>query len=91
MSLTVYFTSVSSSLKIKKEQDHIMSVLKSKKIPFNAVDISQNPQDKELMREIAGNPTALPPQICKGKKYCGDATGFQEAIEEEKLESFLNL
>ncbi|XP_067337963.1 SH3 domain-binding glutamic acid-rich-like protein 3 [Channa argus] len=91
MSLTVYFTSVSSSLKIKKDQEDIMSILKSKKIAFKAVDISQNPQDRDLMRKIAGNPAALPPQICKGDVYCGDATEFREAIELETLEAFLKL
>ncbi|KAF3702785.1 40S ribosomal protein S12 [Channa argus] len=57
--------------RIKKDQEDIMSILKSKKIAFKAVDISQNPQDRDLMRKIAGNPAALPPQICKGDVYCG--------------------
>lgn len=56
---------------MKKDQEKIFNVLHSKKIPFQAVDISQNPADKDLMRKIAGNPTALPPQICNGDVYCG--------------------
>lgn len=35
------------------------------------MDISQNSDDKDQMREIAGNPTALAPQICNGEVYCG--------------------
>lgn len=59
------------ALQIKKDQDRIFSVLTSKKIPFKSVDISQNSEDKDLMRNRAGNAAALPPQICNGNVYCG--------------------
>ncbi|XP_026196557.1 GRX_SH3BGR domain-containing protein [Anabas testudineus] len=91
MTLTVYITSVSSSVKIKKDQERIISVLQSKKISFKPVDISQNPADKDTMRKIAGNPTALPPIICSEGVYCGDITAFENAIEEDKLYQFLKL
>lgn len=91
MSIRVFFTSVSSSVEMKKKQERIFSVLTSKHIPFVAVDISQNPDDRQLMRKIAGDPKALPPQICKGDAYCGDFTSFENAIEEERLEAFLKL
>ncbi|XP_071335179.1 SH3 domain-binding glutamic acid-rich-like protein 3 [Trachinotus anak] len=91
MPLKVFFSSVSGSLEMKKNQDRIFSVLGSKKIPFEAVDISQNSEDKDLMRKRAGNPTALPPQICNGDVYCGDITAFDNAIEMEQLEQFLKL
>uniref|UniRef100_A0A8C4ECA7 Uncharacterized protein n=1 Tax=Dicentrarchus labrax TaxID=13489 RepID=A0A8C4ECA7_DICLA len=69
--LQVFYTSVSSSLEIKKHQEKIFLILDGKKIQYKPVDISQNSEDKDLMRKIAGNPTALPPQICKGNVYCG--------------------
>lgn len=56
---------------MKKNQDWIFSVLSSKKIPFKTVDITQNSEDKDLMRKKVGDPTALPPQICNGDVYCG--------------------
>uniref|UniRef100_A0A3B4WFD9 GST N-terminal domain-containing protein n=1 Tax=Seriola lalandi dorsalis TaxID=1841481 RepID=A0A3B4WFD9_SERLL len=71
MPLTLFFSSVSGSLELKKNQDRIFFVLESKKIPFEAVDISQNPEHKDLMRKRAGNPKALPPQLCNGDIYCG--------------------
>lgn len=46
-------------------------MLSSKKIKYRAVDITQNPEDKDLMRKIANNPTALPPQIANESTYCG--------------------
>ncbi|KAM9840762.1 SH3 domain-binding glutamic acid-rich-like protein 3 [Aulostomus maculatus] len=87
--LQVFYTSVSSSLMIKKQQEQIFGVLTSHKIPFEAVDISQDSQLKELMRTIAGNQSALPPQICYGDVYCGNHAAFENAIETETLNSFL--
>lgn len=46
-------------------------ILEGKKIPYELVDISQKVESKELMRQIAGDSTALPPQICNGDVYCG--------------------
>lgn len=58
-------------LQLKKHQDRIFNVLDSKKISYEVVDISQNPKDKDFMREMAGDSKALPPQICNGDVYCG--------------------
>ncbi|MEQ2316576.1 hypothetical protein AMECASPLE_033860 [Ameca splendens] len=71
MGVIIYMASVSSSLELKKNQERIFSVLSSKKIPFKAVDITQNSEDKDVMRKKAGNPKALPPQIFNGDAYCG--------------------
>ncbi|KAM6915211.1 SH3 domain-binding glutamic acid-rich-like protein 3 [Xenentodon cancila] len=91
MPVTVFLTSVSGSLELKKKQERVVSILTSKNIPFKPVDISQNSDDKDLMRKRAGNPTALPPQICNGDVYCGDFDAFENAIEMEELEKFLGL
>ncbi|XP_013874385.1 SH3 domain-binding glutamic acid-rich-like protein 3 [Austrofundulus limnaeus] len=91
MSVILYYASVSSSVELKKKQERIMSVLTSKKISYKAVDITQNAQDKDLMRKKAGNPAAMPPQICNGDVYCGDFEAFENAIECEELEKFLKL
>lgn len=56
---------------IKKNQERVFSILNAKKIPFQPVDISQSSHDKDLMRQGAGDPTALPPQIFNGDVYCG--------------------
>uniref|UniRef100_A0A3B3YRC2 Uncharacterized protein n=1 Tax=Poecilia mexicana TaxID=48701 RepID=A0A3B3YRC2_9TELE len=79
------------SFQMKKNQERIFSVLTSKNIPFKQVDITQNSEDKDLMRKKANNPTALPPQIFNGDAYCGDINAFNEAIENEELEKFLKL
>lgn len=56
---------------MKKNQQKIFSILDGKKIPYQLVDISQKTELKDLMRRLAGNKTALPPQICNGDEYCG--------------------
>ncbi|XP_041814943.1 SH3 domain-binding glutamic acid-rich-like protein 3 [Chelmon rostratus] len=91
MPVKVFYSSVSGSLELKKHQQLIMSILDSKSIPYDLVDIAQNSDDKDLMRKIAGNPTALPPQICNGDVYCGDFAAFENAVEMEDLEQFLKL
>ena len=46
-------------------------VLESKEINFEVIDIASSSDDKEKMRELAGDPTALPPQIVNNGVYCG--------------------
>ncbi|XP_020776778.1 SH3 domain-binding glutamic acid-rich-like protein 3 [Boleophthalmus pectinirostris] len=91
MALVLYYSSVSGNTEMKKRQEKMIMVLTAKKIDFRAVDISQNSDDKDLMRKLVGDPKALPPQICRGDSYCGDFTAFENAIEEERLEAFLKM
>ena len=46
-------------------------VLDSKKIPYRKLDIAADELLKKKMRDIIGDPRALPPQLCNGNKYCG--------------------
>ena len=51
---------------IKKNQQKIEMILESKKIPFQKLDIAADETLKTKMREIAGDPKALPPQLANG-------------------------
>ncbi|CAB3982371.1 SH3 domain-binding glutamic acid-rich 3 [Paramuricea clavata] len=88
--IILYWTSVTSSLEIKKEQQRIEMVLSGKKIEYEKVDISLVEGAKEKMREICGEGT-LPPQLCKGDTYLGNYAQFDAAIENEELDKFLKL
>ena len=88
--IILYWTSVTSSLEIKKEQQRIEMVLSGKKIEFEKVDISLVEGAKEKMREICGEGT-LPPQLCRGDTYLGNYVQFEAAIENEELDKFLKL
>jgi len=87
----VFLSSVSSNLETKKNQQKIKMVLDGKKIPYRLIDISSNEEGKQVMRELAGNPKCLPPQIANGDQYCGDFAAFDEAVEMENLNEFLKL
>lgn len=69
----------------------MVAVLESKKIPFEKVDIAASEESKYRMRELCGDPKALPPKIFKGERYLGDYEAFEFAIETESLPEFLSL
>ena len=46
-------------------------ILDGKKIPYNKLDIAADDKLKQKMRDIVGDPSAVPPQLCNGDKYCG--------------------
>ncbi|XP_077986728.1 SH3 domain-binding glutamic acid-rich protein homolog [Glandiceps talaboti] len=90
MVVKVYYSSVSSSLEIKKAQQKIFMVLEGKKIAFERVDISADDEAKKFMLEKTTE-HALPPQIFNDDQYCGDFESFDESVEMETLDSFLKL
>ncbi|MCI4387211.1 hypothetical protein PGIGA_G00071560 [Pangasianodon gigas] len=91
MSITIYFSSVSGSREIKKQQAEIFQFLDSKQIKYFVKDITVSPDVKKEMREKVGNPEALPPQVFNGNKYCGDYQAFFNAVEDGKPETFFKL
>ena len=46
-------------------------VLEGQKINFQKVDIGMDLEEREKMRELAGNEEAIAPQIVNGDQYCG--------------------
>ena len=46
-------------------------VLDCRKIAYDVVDIAAAESAKRKMRELAGDPKALPPQIFNGDQHCG--------------------
>ena len=57
---------------MKKKQRRILDVLKSKGYDVEEVDIAASgTSNKEKMRRLCKDQTALPPQICKGEEYIG--------------------
>ncbi|KAL6483083.1 hypothetical protein MHYP_G00079550 [Metynnis hypsauchen] len=91
MSIVVYFSSAGGSREVNKQQTAIFNFLDSKKFIYRALDITQSSDLKNEMRKKVGNPSALPPQVFNGDKYCGDFQAFFEAVEEGKPEKFFKL
>ena len=89
--LVVYWSSVSSILETKKQQQKIFMILDGKKIPYVSMDISEGKgESKVKMREICGE-KSLPPQIVNNGIYCGDYAAFDQAVECEVLQEFLKI
>lgn len=90
--ITVYHSSISCSQEVKKRQQTVEFILTSKKYNVKFVDLASIGESaKTEMREIADDPKCLPPQIAKGKEYCGNFVGFMEAVEDGQLLQFLKL
>ncbi|XP_062928135.1 SH3 domain-binding glutamic acid-rich-like protein 3 [Mobula hypostoma] len=91
MAIIVYYCSITAKVELEKKQKHIESVLSSKGIPYTLLDLSANAELKDEMRAKVGDPNAMAPQIFNGNQYCGDYDAFFQAVESEKIDSFLKL
>ena len=56
---------------IKKHQQKIEMILSSKGYDVEYIDVAASEEDKKKMRDLSGNPKALPPQIFNDDQYCG--------------------
>ena len=46
-------------------------ILDAKKIPYEKLDVAADESLKARMRELSGNPKAIPPQLFNDDQYCG--------------------
>ncbi|XP_055750067.1 SH3 domain-binding glutamic acid-rich-like protein 3 [Salvelinus fontinalis] len=91
MGVKLYYTTVTASREVKSQQAEVMRILDSKSIQYELIDISVGGEVRDEMRSKAGNPTAVPPQICNEDQYCGNYEMFSDAVEEDKVEQFLKM
>jgi len=97
MGIRVFISGNSGNQKISNEQQTICSVLKTRNIEFEKIDIAapgMEPQ-RNFMRNNGkkrdGQRYPLPPQIFNGEQYRGDFFDFDIANEDDVLEEFLGL
>lgn len=62
---------IKSLLQLKKQQQKIEMLLDSKKIEYEKLDIAASEDFKKKMRDLIGDPKALPPQLFNEDQYCG--------------------
>lgn len=91
MGVKLYYSSVTASRTIKSQQSDVIRILDSKGIKYELIDISQGGELRDEMRNKAGDPTAVPPQLFNEDQYCGNFEMFEEAVEEDTVEQFLKL
>ncbi|KAM3936425.1 SH3 domain-binding glutamic acid-rich-like protein 3 [Leptodactylus fuscus] len=89
MSLILYVTSVTHSRETKARQCEVKRIFETRGIKYDSVDISLDKCYLEEMRKKAGDPCAVPPQLCRGDKYIGGYTELVDAVEDGKLEELL--
>ncbi len=94
MVLRVYFISTTGRRDIRKGQIHVFSVLSSWKYEYEAIDVAA--PENEIQRNFvidsgkkSDDGKIVLPQIFKEEKCCGDYLDFLNAIEDEKLQLFL--
>ncbi|KAF5398158.1 SH3 domain binding glutamate rich protein like 2 [Paragonimus heterotremus] len=95
MVVRVFYSSLSGSVAIKKQQNDIIDLLSAKNVQFEKIDLSE-PNNEETKNAIYEGIKKLerpivPPHIFSGDEYLGGYGEFKEAIEMEELESFLKL
>ncbi|KAL7382636.1 hypothetical protein ABVT39_025558 [Epinephelus coioides] len=91
MGIKLYYTTVTASRTVKSQQAEVIRILDSKKIQYELIDISVGGELRDEMKNKAGNPTAIPPQLFNEDQYCGDYEMFSEAVEADTVDQFLKL
>ncbi|XP_072376115.1 SH3 domain-binding glutamic acid-rich protein homolog [Diabrotica undecimpunctata] len=103
MVVQVYITGVSCNTEVKSRQQRVLSILDSKSIKYEIVDITGEDGEKPkaymqlnatslggtLNDPVPKHP--LPPQLFNDGIYCGDYDMFDEANELGELKSFLKI
>lgn len=91
MVIKVYYSSITPSLVIKKQQQHIQNVLETLKVEFELVDVMVGKEAKIKMCKFSNNPKAIPPQLFNEDDFCGNYEEFYSAVEKSEVEKFLKL
>lgn len=89
--VTLFVSDISGNKETKKRQQHMRTQLEAHKVPFDVIDVAQDSDALDKMRELVGDEGALAPQIANGDEYCGGFEEFEAAIEGEHLGEFLKL
>lgn len=87
--IRIYISSVSGNRQIKKRQNLLRSFLLARKICFEEIDLAQEEEIKQQLKKDIG-PTIKPPIIFVDNKLCGTFSDFEDACEEETLDTFFN-
>jgi len=84
--VTIYYSSIPGSTKIRKETSRTQDILSAKKIAFEMVDVAVE-DNKNIMQKISGK-TAIPQIVVEGE-FKGLFEEFELANEDGLVEEFL--
>eukprot|EP00056_Hartaetosiga_gracilis_P016281 m.4562 g.4562 ORF g.4562 m.4562 type:complete len:93 (-) comp3928_c0_seq1:542-820(-) len=91
MTITLYLSSISSDLALKKHMHYIEDILQGQGIEYEKIDVATQLGTLKEMRDKMGNDKAIVPQIFVDDKHVGGYDELFAAVEDEELKSFLNL
>ncbi|KAI3640625.1 hypothetical protein MIR68_001503 [Amoeboaphelidium protococcarum] len=84
--VTVYYSSVSGNMSIKKNQQAVLNVLDGKKVPYKLVDVAADEKARVEMKQKSGKATL--PQVFVDGQFKGGFEDFELATEDGKLNEF---
>lgn len=94
MTIKLYTSTVSGSIKVSKATEKIENILTAQKIEFEVIDVSRNEEAKNFLKENKPDPAQLGitlPQVWNGDKFAGDYTQIEDANEWGELKKVLML
>ncbi|XP_020510642.1 SH3 domain-binding glutamic acid-rich-like protein 3 [Labrus bergylta] len=91
MGIKLYYTTVTASRTVKSQQAEVIRILDSKSIQYELIDISVGGELRDEMRNKAGDPSAVPPQLFNEDQYCGNYEMLSEAVEADTVDQFLKI
>ncbi|CBY22734.1 unnamed protein product [Oikopleura dioica] len=92
--ITLYTTSLSANLSMKKKCDEILMYLQGQKIEHTVIDLAGGPSNRKKMLEKipdSVNPPILAPQIFADDEYRGGYDTFFDMRESELVYTWLRL
>lgn len=71
MGILVYTSSVSASIKIRKETARIQAILNANNVDFTEIDVAVDDDAKNFLKSKSEKPGLALPQIWNDEKFCG--------------------
>ncbi|THH11208.1 hypothetical protein EW145_g805 [Phellinidium pouzarii] len=89
--IQVFLTTIASQPALRQRQEYVLRILQIKKIPFTSYDLASNEDAKRLWKRKAPVSKQQLPGILVGGTFPGNYDDFEEAVEYDELDRFLQL
>ncbi|KAK0464973.1 uncharacterized protein EV420DRAFT_1637143 [Desarmillaria tabescens] len=89
--IQLFLTTIASQPALRQRQEYLLRVLQVKKIPFTSYDLASDETAKKLWRRKAPLDKQQLPGILVGGRFPGTFAEFEDAVEYDELDTFLQL
>ncbi|KAJ3031202.1 hypothetical protein HDV00_008485 [Rhizophlyctis rosea] len=87
--VTLYYSSVSGALMVKKKQSRVQDIFAARKVEYDLVDVAADEDAKDYMQSKSGKNSL--PQIFVDGEYKGGPDELEEANEDGAVQEWLGL